>query len=73
MEFRHAVIGAGRKEKASAHDLALYGQSSEIIMTDLYENGALSLASRINRLTGHPIAKGLKRDASFPFSFGGLP
>lgn len=73
MEFRYTVIGTRRQERGFAYNLALYGQSSEIIKIDLGENVALSSASRVNRSIRQPIVKALKKDTSFQFSFGGHP
>lgn len=62
MSFHYAVIGSGRQGTASAYDLSIHGQASQIIMIDRDERTGRSSAARINRLVGRKVAKAFKLD-----------
>ncbi len=62
MEFRYAVLGAGRQGIAAAYDLARFGDSEEIIIADIDHGLAQIAAKRINELVGGEIASPLKLD-----------
>lgn len=62
MSFYYAVIGAGRQGTASAYDLAIYGEASQIFIKDVDAKKARSTAERVNWLVGHKVTTEIKLD-----------
>ncbi len=62
--YHYAVLGAGRQGTAAAYDLAKFGQAAEILLADLNAEAAERAATRINRLIGKEIARGVQLDVS---------
>ena len=64
MGYRYAVVGTGRQGMAAAYDLGKFGEADEIILADRDAGGARGAASRINRLLGRDVARGVGVDAA---------
>jgi len=62
MDNSYVVIGSGRQGTASAYDLATQANASEVILADINERVAKSAATRVNKLSGSKICRGLKLD-----------
>ncbi|MDZ4805509.1 MAG: saccharopine dehydrogenase C-terminal domain-containing protein [Candidatus Eisenbacteria bacterium] len=54
--MKYAIIGSGRQGTAAAHDLALFGDATEIRLLDADVEVASEAAARINRLVGRSVA-----------------
>ncbi len=61
---KYGVLGAGRQGTAAAFDLAVRGQAASIVLADLDGARADEAATRVNRLAGAAIAKGVALDAT---------
>lgn len=62
MNFRYAVIGAGRQGVAAAYDLARFGEAEEVLLVDLNREAAEKAARRVNRLVRRRVACAAQAD-----------
>lgn len=56
--YTYIILGAGRQGTAAAYDLALYGDSAQVILADANLEAAHAAARRVNQLVGWEAASG---------------
>jgi len=66
MNYRYAIIGAGRQGLSAAYDMGRFGEAKEILLYDFDSKIAESGAVRINSLLNSDIVRGHGLDASDP-------
>ena len=64
MNYKYAVLGAGRQGIAAAYDLAKFGQAEEILLVDINPDLARIGAERVNKLIGKQIVTDVEVDIS---------
>ena len=64
MNYRYAIIGAGKQGTAAAYDLAKFGEAAHILMVDANLDAAKRAAKRINQLIGRDVASATQANAS---------
>src|SRR3972149_2993415 len=68
MGHAYAVVGAGRQGTAAAYDMAKFGEADEVILADIELPRARKAASRVNKLLGVRVARGVAADVRRPAS-----
>jgi lysine 6-dehydrogenase len=64
MDFKYAILGAGRQGIAAAYDLARFGDADEIIIVDMDFECAKNASDRLNDLTGQISVNPLELDVN---------
>lgn len=63
MNYRYAVLGAGRQGVAAAYDLARFGNAQEVVLLDINSKAATAGAQHINKLLDREVARPIQEDA----------
>ncbi len=64
MNYRYAVLGAGRQGVASAYDLIRFGETDEVLLIDIDRSASDRGASHINKLLGKNTVRAVNADIS---------
>lgn len=64
LNYKYAVLGAGRQGVAAAYDLAKFGEAKQVVLLDNKLTTARAGANRINKLLQGNIVKAIRVDAN---------